>query len=105
MNPALIIIRKCAYTFNNSVSHHDGCRLVHPDMWYHLNAIHPHDGCRLVHPVKWDISSMPYVTMVDADSCIPPSGTLENFGFAFITDTDWCIPSGGSFDISFNSHL
>ena len=61
-------------------SHHDGCRLVHPDTWYHLNAIRHPDGCRLVHPAKWDISSMPYAIMTDADWCIPPSGTLENFG-------------------------
>ena len=40
---------------------------MHPDMWYHLNAIHHHDGCQLVHPAKWDISSMPYVIMTDAD--------------------------------------
>ena len=39
---------------NYSVSHHDGCRLVHPDMWYQLNAIRQHDGCRLVHPAKWE---------------------------------------------------
>ena len=61
-------------------SHHVGCRLVHPDTWYHLNAIRHQDGCRLVHPAKWDISSMPYAIMTDADWCIPPSGTLENFG-------------------------
>ena len=63
-----------------SVSHHVGCRLVHPDMWYQLNSIHHQDGCRLVHPAKWDISSMPYAIMTDADWCIPPSETLENFG-------------------------
>ena len=39
----------------------------------HLNAIRHYDGCRLVHPVKWDISSMPYTIMTDADWCIPPS--------------------------------
>ena len=61
-------------------SHHVGCRLVHPDTWYQLNAIRHQDGCRLVHPAKWDISSMPYTIMADADWCIPPSGTLENFG-------------------------
>ena len=61
-------------------SHHVGCRLVHPDTWYQLNAIRHQDGCRLVHPAKWDISSMPYAIMTDADLCIPPSGTLENFG-------------------------
>ena len=61
-------------------SHHVGCRLVHPDTWYQLNVIRHQDGCRLVHPAKWDISSMPYAIMTDADWCIPPSGTLENFG-------------------------
>ena len=61
-------------------SHHVGCRLVHLDTWYQLNAIRHQDGCRLVHPAKWDISSMPYAIMTDADWCIPPSGTMENFG-------------------------
>ena len=61
-------------------SHHAGCCLVHPDTWYQLNSICHQDGCRLVHPAKWDISSMPYAIMTDADWCIPPSGTLENFG-------------------------
>ena len=65
---------------NYSVSHHAGCRLVHLDTWYQLNVIRHHDGCRLVHPAKWDISSMPYAIMTDADWCIPPSGTLDNFG-------------------------
>ena len=60
-------------------SHHGGCRLVHPDTWYQLNVIRHQDGCRLVHPAKWDISSMPYAIMTDADWCIPPNGTLENF--------------------------
>ena len=48
----------CGITY--SVFHHDGCRLVHPDMWYQLNAIRHLDGCRLMHPAKWDIFSMPY---------------------------------------------
>ena len=99
MNPALIIIGNvlthltirspimtdvvwCTPTsgITYPISHHDGCHLVHPDMWYHLNAIRHHDECRLVHPAKWDISSMPYAIMTDADLCIPLSGTLENFG-------------------------
>ena len=67
-------------TYYNSVSHHDRCCLAHPDTWYQLNVIRHQDGCRLVHPVKWDISSMPYTIMTDADWCIPPSGTSKNFG-------------------------
>ena len=63
-----------------SVSHHAGCRLVHPDTWYQLNVICHQDGCRLVHPAKWDISSMSYAIMTDADWCIPPSGTLQISG-------------------------
>ena len=55
-----------------SVSHHDGCRLVHPAKWSFKNVIHHHDGCLLVHPVKWDILTMPYTIMTDADWCIPP---------------------------------
>ena len=47
---------------------------------YIYNSISHQDGCRLVHPAKWDISSMPYTIMTDADWCIPPNGTLENFG-------------------------
>ena len=65
-------------------SHHVGCRLVHPDMWYQLNVIRHQDGCRLVHPAKWDIGK---------------------FRGAFMTNADLCIPSGGSFDILINSHL
>ena len=65
---------------NYSVSHHDGCRLVHPDMWYQLNSIRHHDGCRLVHPAKWEHFFNAYAIMTDADWCIPPSGTLDNFG-------------------------
>ena len=64
--------------FTISVSHHAGCRLVHPDMWY-LNAIHHHDGFQLVHPAKWDIGQ---------------------FRGAFMTDVDWGIPPGCSFGIS-----
>ena len=73
---------------------------MHPDMWYHLNAICHHDGCRLVHPVKWDISSMPYAIMTDADWCIPAKWDIGQFRGAFVTDVDWCIPSGSSFGIS-----
>ena len=48
-------------------SHHDGCRLVHPDTWYHLNAIRHQDGCRLVHPAKWDIGKFRGAFVTDAD--------------------------------------
>ena len=47
---------------------------MHPDMRYHLNVIRHHDRCRLVHPAKWDISSMPYAIMTDADWCNPQVG-------------------------------
>ena len=72
--------------FTISVSHHVGCRLVHPDMWY-LNVIRHQEGIRLVHPAKWDISSMSYTIMTNVDWCIPPSGTLDNFGVAFMTNS------------------
>ena len=75
MSDAVWCIPTCG--INYSVSHHVGCRLVHPDTWYQLNVIRHQDGCRLVYPAKWDISSMPYAIMTDADWCIPPSGTLE----------------------------
>ena len=65
-------------------SHHDGCRLVHPDMWYQLNAIRHQDGCRLAHPAKWDIGK---------------------FRGAFMTDVDWCIPSSDSFGTLFTSQF
>ena len=55
-----------------SVSHHDGCRLVHPTMWSLKNVIRHHDGCRLVHPAKWEILTMSYTIMTDVDWCIPP---------------------------------
>ena len=82
---------------NYSVSHHDecrlvhpdmwyqydGCRLVHPNMWYQLNVIRHQDGCRLVHLAKWDISSMSYAIMTDVDWCIPPKWDIGKFLGAF----------------------
>ena len=83
-----------------SVSHHDECRLVHPTMWSFKNVIRYHYGCQLVHPAKWDILTMPYTIMTDADWCIPPCGTLNNFGLPFMMDVAWCIPPCWSFGIS-----
>ena len=64
-------------------SHHDGCRLVHPDTWYHLFGspimldavwcIPHHDGCRLVHPDTW----------------------YHLFGSPIMLDAVWCIPTRG----------
>ena len=84
MTDAVWCTPTCGITFNDSVSHHDGCRLVHPDIWYQLNAIRHHDGCQLVHPAKWEIGQ---------------------FRGAFVTDVDWCITSCDSFGISFSSQF
>ena len=73
---------------------------MHPDIWYHLNVIRYHDGCRLVHPAKWDISSMSYAIMTDADWVHPAKWDIGKFWGAFVTDVDWCILSSGSFSIS-----
>ena len=61
-------------------SHHDGCRLVHPDTWYQLFSslvslirFSHHDGCRLVHPDTW----------------------YQLFGSPIMTDAIWCIPTRG----------
>ena len=83
-----------------SVSHHDGCRLVHLANWSFKNVIRHHDRCRLVQPAKWDILTMTYTIMTDVDWCIPPCGTLHKFRFAFMTDANWCIPPCWSFGIS-----
>ena len=88
MNPALIIIQECAYTFNNSVSYHDGCRLVHSDMWYHLNVIRHHDGCRLVHPANWEHF---FNAIRHHDGCQlmhPAKWDIGQFRGAFVTDAD-----------------
>ena len=103
MKDAVRCTPTCGIT--NSVSHHDECRLVHPDMWYHLNAIRHHDGCRLVHPAKWEHF---FNAIRHHDGCRlghPAKWDIGKFRSAFVTDVDWCIPSGGSFDISFNSHF
>ena len=61
----------CLYIYN-SISHHDGCRLVHPNTWYHYSVLPScrmsfsesrhvvsiirfshHVGCRFVHPDTW----------------------------------------------------
>ena len=93
----------CGITY--SVSYHDGCCLVHPNMWYQLNAIRHHDGCRLVHPAKWEHF---FNVIRHHDGCRlvhPSKWDIGKFWGAFVTDADLCIPSGGSFDILTNSHL
>ena len=102
MTDAVWCTSTCGITY--SVSHHDGCRLVHPDMWYQLNAIRQHDGCRLVHPAKWEHF---FNAIRHHDGCRlvhPAKWDIGQFRGAFVTDADLCIPSGGSFDISIKSH-
>ena len=104
-------------------SHYDGCRLVHPDTWYHLFGLPScrmlfgasrhvvslirfshHDGCRLVHPDTWYQLNV----IRHQDECRlvhPAKWDIGKFRGAFMTDADLCIPSSGSFDISINSHL
>ena len=36
------------------------------------NSIHHHDGCRLVHPAMWDIEQFRFAFMTDANWWIPP---------------------------------
>ena len=85
--------------FTISVSHHAGCQLVHPDMWY-LNSIHHHDGCRLVHPAKWEHF---FNVICHHDGCRlvhHAEWDIGQFRAAFMTDVDWGIPPGYSFSIS-----
>ena len=82
-----------------SVSHHEGCLLVHPTKSSFKNSIRHHDGCRLVHPANWDILTMPYTIMTNLEWCIMPCGTLHKFRFAFMMDVDWFIPPHSSFGI------
>ena len=53
-------------------SHHDGCRLVHPDVVSLIRFSH-HVGCCLVHPDTWD----------------------QLFGSPIMTDAVWYIPTRG----------
>ena len=88
-----------------SVYHHDGCYLVHPDMWYQLNAKRHHDGCRLVHPAKWEHF---FNVIHHHDGCRlvhPAKWDIGQFQGAIVTDAVWCIPSGGLFDTSTHSYL
>ena len=72
MNPALIIIRYCAYTFYNSVSHHDGCCLVHPDMWYYLFCL---PSCRMLFGApRHVVFLIRSPIMTDAVWCTPTCG-------------------------------
>ena len=84
-----------------SVSHHDGCRLVHPTKWSFKNAIHHHDRCLLVHPAKWDILTMSYTIMTDADWCIPPGWS---FGIS-IQFNSRCQELTNSFTIQLITHM
>ena len=69
-------------------------------MWSFKNVIRHHDRCRLVHPAKWEILTMSYTIMTDADLCIPAMWDIEQFRFSFTRDVDWCIPPCWSFGIS-----
>ena len=61
-------------TYYNLVSHHDGCRLVHPDMWYHLFGL---PSCRMLFG-----ASQLVVSLITIRSPI-------------MTNADWCIPTRG----------
>ena len=105
--PIMTDVVWCTLTcgINYSVSHHDGFRLVHPDMWYQLNSKRHHDGCRLVHPAKWEHF---FNAIRHRDGCRlvhPAKWDIGQFRGAFVTDAYLCILSGGSFYISINSHL
>ena len=93
MTDAVWYTPTCGITY--SVSHNDGCCLVHHDMWYQLNAIRHHDGCRLVHPAKWEhfFNAIHY-----HDKCRLVHPAKWDIGH-------WSIPLGDLFDISTNSHL
>ena len=84
-----------------SVSHHDGCRLVHPAKWSFKYVIHHHDRCRFVHPAMWDILTMPYTIMTDSDWCIPP---CWSFGIS-IRFNSRCQELTNSFTIQLITHM
>ena len=107
-----------------SVSHHAGCRLEHPDTWYHLFGL---PSCRMLFGAPRHVVSikchtpsrrMPigasrkvghfFNALRHHDGCRlvhPAKWDIGKFWGAFMTDADLCIPSDGSFDISINSHL
>ena len=109
---------------NYSVSHHAGCRLVHPDMWYQLFGL---PSCRMsfgaprhVVSIKCHTPSrrMPigasrqvghfFNAIRHHDGCRlvhPAKWDIGNFWGAFMTDADWCIPSGDSFGTLFTSQF
>ena len=116
----------CGITYYNSVSHHDGCRLVHPDMWYQLlqfgllSRRMPFGAPRHVVSIKCHTPSwrMPisasrqvghfFNAIYHRDGCRsvhPAKWDIGQFWGAFVTDAVWCISSRGLFDISTNSYL
>ena len=66
------------------------------------NVIRHHDGCRLAHPAKWDICSMPYTIMTDADWCIPPGGS---FGVSIRLQFDLSFTFIRFSNITFQFHI
>ena len=103
-------------------SHHDGCRLVHPDTWYHLfdspimtDAVWciPTRGitysvlpsCRMLFSASRHVVSLIRFSHHAGCCLVHPDTWYHLFGSPIMTDADLCIPSGGSFFISFNSHL
>ena len=113
-----------------SVSHHDGCRLVHLDTWYHLfglpscpmlfgasrhvvsiirspimtdvvwciptcgitYSVSHHDGCRLVHPDTWyHLFGLPSCRMLFGAS----RHVVSLIRSPIMADVVWCIPTCG----------
>ena len=92
-------------------THHDGCCLVHPDMWYYLfgspimtdavwciptrginYSVSQHVGFCLVHPYTWyHLFSLPSCRMLFGAS----RHMVLFIQSPIMSDTVWCIPTRG----------
>ena len=93
-------------------SHHDGCRLVHPDTWYQLfgspimtDAIWciPTRGitysvlpsCRMLFSASRHVVSLIRFSHHDGCHLVHPDTWYQLFGSPIMTDAVWCIPTRG----------
>ena len=93
-------------------SHHDGCRLVHPDTWYLLfgspimtDAVWciPTRGipysvlpsCRMLFSASRHVVSLIRFSHHEGCRLVHPDTWYQLFGSPIMTDAVWCIPTRG----------
>ena len=107
MTDAVWCTPTCGITYYNSVSHHDGCRLVHPDTWYHLFGL---PSCRMPWCMWYHLFGLPSCWMpfgaprhvvslirspIMPDAVCAPRNVVSLIRSPIMPDVVWCTPTCG----------